>query len=644
MNKEQIDSILAEVGITLNTKKKAVVAGETVSDAVANSLLKGKNTTIEAIRDALERLNKKVDATSTEGLRFGDKIIDTKIRTSAFSEYVQWNKVDEALFGYFYIAKSSDNGGMMLLISNHETQYRCIQLSSNTTVNLSEISEACSKMTIVGDDGETKTLYQHISERYKKLMDRAVEAYTKKNAEEFGAWAVKNGLPSLMINNFSLVVTQEEKDVNTSGDAKATMYKPLAMYFGSDKGGKEFPLDCVAKHYESFASVPSRLARMPKLYSNDFNEPALYHIDLDSIAKPGPHPTWDKYLLRFREDERSVIRAFVWSIFKADNTGRQMLYFYDPDGFSGKSVFEKAIACCLGESLVAALQKDSLNNQFSMAKIWNKRLVVIDDNKNPNLIRSEKVHIVLGSGLADVESKGKNSFMYKMQCKLIASGNTKLVIDPNANHERTRVIIVEPHVTDDMLKEFAVCDKDGNVKRNKYGRVQLLGDANFEKNLIKEFNAFLADCKDDYTRLCPNDSSIIISEQMEDALESLSDDTFDIIDEVIEDTFYFDDKEAAITVREFNEIVEDYLMYELRSTLGRNSKMLDTDDVKQHMIKRYHITKKPWRVDGAVKKCYVGLRRKESRDNKIVTVEQARQKTEADDFGLFGPEAMEDAV
>ena len=119
MNKEQIDSILAEVGITLNTKKKAVVAGETVSDAVANSLLKGKNTTIEAIRDALERLNKKVDASSTEGLRFGDKIIDTKIRTSAFSEYVQWNKVDEALFGYFYIAKSSDNGGMMLLISNH---------------------------------------------------------------------------------------------------------------------------------------------------------------------------------------------------------------------------------------------------------------------------------------------------------------------------------------------------------------------------------------------------------------------------------------------------------------------------------------------------------------------------------------------
>lgn len=646
MTKEQIDSILSDVGITLSPKKKAVVAGEPVSDAVANSLLKTKQTTIEAIRTAMDQLNKKVNTTAMDGLRFGDRISDMKVRTSAFSENVGWNKVDEALFGFFYIARSSDNGGMMLMISNHDTQYKCIQLSGNTTINLSEIAEACSKMTINGDDGETQTLYQLINERYKKLMVRAVDIYAKKNAEEFGAWAVKNGLPSLMINNFSLIVTQEEKDVSTSGDAKATMYKPLAMYFGSDKGGKEFPLDCIAKHYEALAAVPSRLAKMPKLYSNDFNEPALYHISLDELAKPGPHPTWDKYLLRFRADERSVIRAFVWSIYKDDNTGRQMLYIYDPDGFSGKSVFEKAIASGLGDSLVAALQKDSLNNQFSMAKIWNKRLVVIDDNKNPNLIRSEKVHIVLGSGLADVESKGKNSFMYKMQCKLIASGNTKLTIDPNANHERTRVIIVEPHVTDDMLKEFAVCDKDGNVKRNRYGRVQLLGDASFEKNLISEFGAFLESCKADYERLCPNDSSIIISEQMEESLDCLSDDIYDILDEILEDRFDFSDKEAKMSVRDFNEVLEEDVMYEIGKWIKRNGgNAMDIDDVRQHITKRYGASKKPCWVDGMTKKCYVGVRLKARRsESNVVSVERAKQKTEADEYGLFGHEAMQDAV
>jgi hypothetical protein len=336
------------------------------------------------------------------------------------------------------------------------------------------------------------------------------------------------------------------------------------------------------------------------------------------------------------------MRAFTWSIFKADNTGRQMLYIYDPDGFSGKSVFEKAITSGLGENLVAALQKDSLNNQFSMSKIWNKRLVVIDDNKNPNLVRSEKMHMVLGSGLADVEAKGKNSFMYKMQCKVIASGNCKLTIDPSANHERTRVIIVEPHVTDDMLKEFAVCDKNGNVKRNKFGRVQLIGDSKFEENLIKEFKALLADCKADYEELCPNNSSIIISETMEDSIEALSDDTYDILDDAIDNKFAFDDPEAKITVSEFNVLIDE-LLWDVRDILPKKVvENIDRNDITQHMMKRCKIEKKPMRVDGYVKKYYVGIRTKvaQSGNNNVVSVEQAKQNLDREHQALFGEQAL----
>lgn len=647
MTKEQIDSILADTGISFNTKRKAVVAGEPITDAVANAMLKKHNTTVDDLRKAINELNKKVAAENIPNdLRYGDRISDTKVKSPAFAKYVDWNIIDEKIFGYFQVARSSEGGGLMLLISNHDTQFRCLALSSNVTQNLNDISEACSKITIKGDDGQTVTLYDHILRRYEIIMDRAMEVYKKRNAIEFGEWAIKNGLPSMMINNFSLIANQEEKDVENENGQHVTMYRVHALYFGTEKGGKEFPLDCIAKHFDTLAGIPSRHAKIPRLYSNDFSEPALYHIDLDSIAKKGEHPTWDKYLARFRTDEGKVIKAFTWSIFKADNTGRQMLYFYDPDGFSGKSVFEKAITSGLGESLVAALQKDSLNNQFSMAKVWDKRLVVIDDNKNPNLIRSEKMHMILGSGLADVEAKGKNSFMYKMQCKVIASGNCRLQIDPSANHERTRVIVVEPHVTDDMLKEFAVCDKNGNVKRNKYGRVQLIGDATFEANLIKEFSAFLYDCKEAYEELCPKDSSIIISEEMEDALESLSDDTFDLLDDLIEENFEFDDASSAISVKDFTALIDD-MKYELLESLSKKEvESIEREDIIQHMMKRYKIQKKPARVQGIVKKCYVGVSsRKQKEVNRAVIseVDKANQRMgDADSYGLFSSENMKD--
>lgn len=606
MTKEQIDSILSATGISFNSKRKAVFAGETISDTQANALLKSHNINVDELRKAINEVNKQAAQNIPDDLRYGDHLSNVQVRSPAFAKHVNWNKVDEALFGYFSIARSSEGGGFLLLISNNDTQFRCVPMSNNSMANLAEITEACSKMTIKGDNGEIVTLYEHIQYRYEVIMERALGVFRKHNAMEFGEWAVKNGLPSMMINNFNVMVNQEEKEVELASGQKSTMFKVHAMYFGTDKGGKEFPLNCIAKHFETLAGVPSRLAKIPKLYSNDFSEPALYHIDLESLTQPGPHPTWDKYFKRFRPDEARVIRAFVWSIFKADNTGRQMLYIYDPDGFSGKSVFEKAIASGLGETLVAALQKDSLSNQFSMSKVWNKRLVVIDDNKNPYLILSEKMHMILGSGLADVESKGKNSFMYKMQCKVIASGNCRLQIDPSANHERTRVIVVEPHITDEMLKEFAVCDKNGNLKRNKYGRVQLIGDSNFETNLIKEFPALLADCKEDYEDLCPNNSSIIISEEMEDSLESLSDDSFDILDELIDEKFVFD-KDEYITVKEFSSGIDE-LYNDLHSYLPKKAvENIERNDIIQHMMKRHKILKKPVRVDGVVTKCYVGV-------------------------------------
>lgn len=600
MTKEQIDSILAEVGITFNAKNNAVFNGVKIDDAIANGLLKAHNVTIEQIRTELRNLaNQPVEI--PDGLRYKDMLSEMEVVSPAFTNDIKWNKMDEELFSFFSFAKASAGSAPVLLISNLDTEYRSVPLSNNSLSNLADITEACASISYTDENGVKRTLYDYINYKMEQILKEALAVYQKATAVEFGAWASRKGLPSMMLNNYKLYTVHEAVEIEQQGGSKTTMYRPLSLGF------KESPLQCLASHYDTIMGVPSRKAKMPKLYSNDINEPAMYHIDLDSIVDDSaPHPTWDHYMKRFSEYEAKAFRAFIWSIFDASNTGRQMLYIYDPDGFSGKSVVANAIAQCLGEHLVAAIQKDSLINQFGLEKVYNKRLVIIDDNKNPNLIRSEKMHQITGGGLGDIEPKGKKSFTYRFQCKVMASGNTRLNIDPYAQHERTRVIVIQPKLTDEMLKEFAVCDENGNIVRNRLGMPKLIGDPGFERRLIEEFNSFLGDCRRDYEEVCPSHSSIRLNADMEETLDNMSDDDYDIFDEIV-DRHFVVGPECKTTLSDFNAAFRR-VMFELQMSIGKKKiERLTEENLTQHMVKRFHLVKKSIWVDKRTAKGYVGI-------------------------------------
>lgn len=619
MESEKILAIVKEIGLTFK-KTKVMLAGEAISDNQANNLLAQKGTSLEEVRKALaEQAKKPIEI--PDNLRYKDHLSNMEVISPAFTSDSKWNKADEKLFRFFYLARAVEGGGMLLLVHNGDSEFRAVLLSNSPLSNLADITSTCSRMSYVDPETKVKrTLYDYMLKTYEKIMEEALEVYKKSDAIEFGNWATKGGIPSLMLNNYKLMSVQEEKEIENEGGGKITMYHPYSLFF------TESPLQCLANHYDTLAGVPTRLVKIPRLYSNDMAEPALYHLDLDKIIDhENPHPSWDKFMRRFNPDEGKVLKAFIWSIFDADNTGRQLLYIYDPQGFAGKSVLQGAITSGIGENLVMAVQKDSLNNQFAMAKIWNKRLVVIDDNKNPNLIRSEKMHMALGSGLADVEEKGKKSFLYKMQCKVLASGNVRINIDPDANHERTRVIVIEPHLTDDMLKEFVLCDKDGNIVRDRKGRPKFIGDKTFEDNMKKEFRSFLAECKEAYEELCPTRSSIIISDDMEEVIDSLSDDVYDILDEKICSKMDFSDKGAAMPVSVFSKTVNSILL-DLHVT---DSEIPTYDNVVQHIIKKFGIKKVTRRIGGIPTKCYLGARLSKAGNN-IVSVTEANKKAEAD--------------
>jgi hypothetical protein len=74
--------------------------------------------------------------------------------------------------------------------------------------------------------------------------------------------------------------------------------------------------------------------------SNSTNEYCFSYIPLEELRelhKNQNTPAWDNFLLQFRfEAERELFMAFVYSIFKANNFGRQILWLQGA-GLSGKS-------------------------------------------------------------------------------------------------------------------------------------------------------------------------------------------------------------------------------------------------------------------------------------------------------------------
>jgi hypothetical protein len=523
------------------------------------------------------------------------------------------NDVDRALLTKIRYSYNPVDHSAMILINTKGHTWTPVLLDSKAA---KEIARVCAQSEPNNVD-KYKTLADELYEKTTGLLSRLFKAFGARQTGDAADQdelikAVIDRMPGSMLKayNIGCLISKEVVRANPNdeeSDAEMTISRPHAAWF-ADKAGSSDSRKDIFNHLAENASMylrrPEFVVPMPKLLTNDPNETALHYIDLDSITADGDWPTWKQFYKRYPQEEAKLHRAFMWGVFKADNHSRQMLYNYDPDGFSAKSVVANAIRSQLGDELVAAIQKDSLNNQFSMAKVYDKRLVIISDNKNAYLVRSEKAHMMLGGDPADIERKGRDSFTSRLQLKIMASGNTQLVIDPDATHERTRVIVLHPKVNDDVLKEIALTDKDGNVIRNKYGRVQLLGDPSFEKRLIEEFPMMLTQAKKDYEELCPTDGNYILPPSVEESLEMLSEDNADIVDNLIKDTFEFrpDYHCGPEVLKEEYNFFPDYV----REDYSYNQLI-------EHLTKKYGIRKKTVRVGDAFPKHYVGIRKKEAK-------------------------------
>lgn len=525
-----------------------------------------------------------------------------------------WAKPDNEMFSRFRFAVNELDGSMIIIVLTATGGCRPVPMSSNPAATARSLASVCSVLPAM-DTEHYGNLYEELTVGYRAKMQSVVDRWRDREFLSQDDFVKHLGahIPHSMLKNLSLKLMVEKvtKNVTVDGNSVTKEFMvPMSARLMQQFTEIE-PIDFLVKFSDEVASRKEMKCPMPKVYTNDPTVPAFKYINLDSICKEGPCPTWDKYMLRYRTDEGEVVMAFIWGIVVADNNGRQILYIYDPFGYSGKGVLFAVIISFLGEELCASLQKDSLNNQFSLAKVWDKRLVTIGDNKNTKLIMSEKMHMMTGGDYADVEMKGMNSFHARLQTKVIASGNVPLEIHPDARHETSRVIMVTPHMTDEMMKEFCAVDENGNLKRRPNGDVVPLGDNTFERKLKDEFPMFLTKCREAYRRLCPGNADIYISDRMyEELLSHAPTETYSVAD--FFDACFEYDPESAIRVRDFaKEFLRALDGYSGFTRRGENPITMEV--FKEYVTKKYPAVRfgKAVRSGGSVIKCVVGIRRKD---------------------------------
>ena len=352
---------------------------------------------------------------------------------------------------------------------------------------------------------------------------------------------------------------------------------------------------------------------MPKIFTNDRNTPCFHFFDLEAAKEvQGEHPAWDEFTSRFTPDEADVFRAFVWSIFDAENRGRQCLYIYDR-GYSGKGVVFDAIAHYIGSDLHAALSKDSAINQFAYSKVWDKRLVTVGDNKNANFVRSQFAHSLLGGDWIDVECKGQDSFSAKPQCRVMVGSNKALSIDAKARNEFSRVLPIHPDDSEDALikRDLVALDEDGNPRHNDLGDPILLGDPEWGEKLKAQFPAFLASCWPAYQKWCPRRCEIIMPKETAERIASFDDDRTALLEEILGRNFEITNSEndfieRANMQRAFVEAQKDDETYkEARLTFA---------EWKEFLRRRYNLEATRPRSIGH-RWGYMGIRLKSATDN-----------------------------
>lgn len=321
-----------------------------------------------------------------------------------------------------------------------------------------------------------------------------------------------------------------------------------------------------------------------KPYSNDMTVAAMHHLDLNSIIDNSKASTvCNEYLSnRLPESHIDCFKAFIWSAYNAENVSRQVVYMYDPDGNSGKTKFISAIFKPLRDIDAVDSAGKSFNGDFGMESCYNSRVLIIPDNKNKQLLRSQLMHQLTGGDEILINSKNVRQFTFTPHLSIWTHSNILPVIDVAAAHERTRIALFHFRLSDKVKKEIYVTDENDELIVDSNGFLTSKGDSSFYDKLLADVPFFLAECKKAYEKLCTTNGDINTL-SISDNLTQLMD-----ADERIIEINEFCEK--YITVKANAKSADCFTPAEIKqlvdaAKLNKELTVADFDNIKEHITK-----------------------------------------------------------
>lgn len=343
-----------------------------------------------------------------------------------------------------------------------------------------------------------------------------------------GAVAVSD-IADVYVTKFNFTDHSKKDPIPRTIEEVGAIVPGTETFVPTDSTGKEIDLATSVINNITLLRTKDNAVRSDKIipYSNDKNEAAMRHLDLNSIIDSSkPSTELNEYLLQRLPNDAQIecFKAFIWSAYKADNTSRQVVYIFDPEGYSGKSVLFDSIFEPLHKIDAVKTVGKTFTGDFGMENCYDARVLIIPDNKNPQILRSQLMHQLTGKDEITINAKFVRQFQFKPRLSIWAHSNILPIIDVAAAHERTRIALFQFKVSDKVKKQIFQTDKDGNVILDTLGFPITKGDNSFVKKLRADVPYFLAECKTAYEKLCSTNADIDTSSISENLVQLIDGD------------------------------------------------------------------------------------------------------------------------
>lgn len=179
--------------------------------------------------------------------------------------------------------------------------------------------------------------------------------------------------------------------------------------------------------------------------SNDKKQYCLAYYNLKQGNPNAETPAWDNFLFQMEsENMRECFMAWIYSVFDANNFGRQICWLQGM-GDTGKSVVGNVIykrIARLNQHVVGTLENYKYQDKFTMSSFVNKRFCLDADSQNYAIVRMGLIKNITGRDTVTIRGLNTLKTSTQIYSKILCTSNRKPYVNTNKAEELTRILYI----------------------------------------------------------------------------------------------------------------------------------------------------------------------------------------------------------